>query len=191
MTTPNYWIAGAGKCAQSALVDQIQQATGYDVWGHDHEFMPYTHQPHTIVHTNQTPIPPLPYGDYTCTMILRRDLIQQAMESWIQTDRTHINVVESMRAFTNYLMHIKLRIIRASDQPWAERCVVYAEDILANPEKVMQHTYDLPSVKLLPDLNKHSPHTQLTYYREVRQFLTYRFAQDFDEVDYLLKQFLK
>lgn len=191
MTTPNYWVAGAGKCAQSALVDQIQQATGYDVWGHDHEFMPYTHQPHTIVHTNQTPIPPLPYGDYTCTMILRRDLIQQAMESWIQTDRTHINVVESMRAFTNYLMHIKLRIIRASDQPWAERCVVYAEDLLEDTAQVMHNTYLLSSTALQPNLNQTIPHVQLTYYREIRQHLTYRFAQDFDEVDYLLKQFLK
>ena len=189
--TPNYWIGGAGKCAQSALVDQLQQATGYSVHGHDSKYNPWQHQPHTVVHSNQTPIPLLPYGDYTCTMILRRDLIQQAMESWAGTERFHIDPQESLGAFTNYLKHIKLRIIHASDQPWALRRVVYAEDILSNPTQVMRQTYDLPSVKLQADLNKHSPHTQLTYYKQVRQCLTYRFAQDFEEVDYLLKQFLK
>lgn len=189
--TKNYWVGGAGKCALGVTIHQIREATGYSVYGHDSKYNPWQHQSHTIVHSNQTPIPLLPYSDYTCTMVLRRDLIQQAMESWVGNKRFYIDPRESLGAFTNYVKHIKLRIIRASDQPWAVRRVVYAEDILANPEKVMRQTYDLPSVELLPDLNHHRPHAELAYYREVRQFLTYRFAQDFEEVNYLLEQFEK
>ena len=188
--TPNYWVTGAGKCAQSALVHQISRATGYAVWGHSKRF-PYSHQPNHVVHTNQVPVPQLPYEQYTCVLVVRRNVLLQIMESWVDEKRVNITLQQAAPAFSDYLNQLHTRIQLATSPQWHTRSVVHTEDLLADPVGIMRSTFDLnSSVPLQPNLNQLKPQVQLTHYTQLREELPRLFQKEFEQINSALKVYL-
>lgn len=188
--TANYWVSGVGKCAQSALVDQISRATGHSVWGHSPQ-RPYSHQPNTVVHTNLVELPQLPYNQYHHVLVVRRDVIHQVMENWCDRQLFTIDVCTARLEFKLHLKRILDQIHRAHNPQWHSRTVIHTEDFLTNHTGVLQQQLNLHSAhSLAPNLQQLKPWQILDNYTQLRSELSWDFEQQFEQINSALKVYL-
>jgi hypothetical protein len=189
MKPSNYWISGSGKTAQSALVDQVARACDYRVYGHS-ENCYYEHELNTVVHTNVLVPPELPTRRYECVLTIRRDVIVQVMEAWVDRNYKHVELDWANKRLAGLLDNIEQRVADLDSHTWHSRRVVHTEDFLRNPEGVLSSMGLEQCAPMAPNRTKQRPWLYLENYKELRQYLQDNNYNRFKQISDRLKQFL-
>jgi len=186
----NYWVAGAGKCAMSALVDQIARSTGYQVRGHSENFY-YTHEPCRVVHTNSLTVPEeLPTELYDCILVIRRDVIIQAMERWVEAGWQSLDFNQASGKLGSLLKNTRQRIQALDARQWRSRRVIHTEDFLNHPQHELGKLGLTQVADLAPNRTPARPWNYLDNYKAMRQHLQDMHLESFETISQELVNFL-
>jgi len=185
----NYWIAGAGKCAMSALVDQIATSTCSTVYGNSKQY-PYTHLPNTVVHANDIPVPHIPTEQYTCVLVIRRDCVIQIMERWVEKGWSYLPLKEAADKLQSLITNTQQRIQELDRYTWRKRYVIHTEDFLNRPQHELARLGLEQHKDLAPSHSGVRPWQYISNYKELRQHLALVHHDNFKQINYLLQQFI-
>lgn len=168
----------------------MARSTNYRVYGHSPQY-PYSHEPNTVVHTNQTVVPcDLPTEVYNCVLVIRRDIIIQVMERWVDREWTRVDFDTASYHLSGLIKNTVNRINGLAERQWLSRHVIHTEDFLNHPQHELSKLGLTQTCDLAPNRTKHRPWLYLENYRDLRQHLQLIHAHDFVHINKLLTKFL-